>query len=319
MNHPQKLYKYRSFNPYTLRLLCEDKVYYAHPNSFNDPLDSNPTIQNDLDINSLKNLYQRMHENDSKRHIGKIFEFENHFGNNQELTIQEYKVEQSTHFKMCAANQCDNMKIQAKDEADFIQKLTKECKTFLDKKLADWGVLSLAKRWDCPLMWSHYADNHHGICIEYDTEKSYCRTLNSVDYSGQRSIKASDLMQSELHGSIEAWQKIQKAYFFKKASDWKYEEEWRCLASARPGEHAAPFRISGIYFGLRCDPAVIKTIFLLLCNQNEPRVSFYQINDLKGDYSLDKNEIDFDQRAIYYAGGFLLRKSDNRLLSEFII
>lgn len=227
MNQPQKLYKYRSFNPYTLRLLCEDKVYYAHPNSFNDPLDSNPTIQNDLDINSLKNLYQRMHENDSKRHIGKIFEFENHFENNKGKTIQAFLDDKLTEIKNSASTWCSIRESEAKDEADFIKNLTNECKTLLDKKMASWGVLSLAKRWDCPLMWSHYADNHHGICIEYDTEKNDCCTLNSVDYSGQRSIKASDLMQSELHGSIEAWQEIQKAYFFKKASDWKYEEEWR--------------------------------------------------------------------------------------------
>ena len=90
MNNPQKLYKYRSFNSYTLRLLCEDEVYYANPRSFNDPLDCNPTIQNDLDINSLKNLYQKMHENHDKKHISQIFEFENHFENNREKTIQTF-------------------------------------------------------------------------------------------------------------------------------------------------------------------------------------------------------------------------------------
>lgn len=318
MNNPQKLYKYRSFNSYTLPLLCEDEVYFAHPNNFNDPLDCNPTIENDLDINSLKSLYQRMHENDSKRHIGKIFEFENHFENNKGKTIHAFLDDKLTEIKNSASTWCSIRESEAKDEADFIKNLTNECKTLLDNKLAGWGVLSLAKRWDCPLMWSHYADNHRGLCIEYNTDENKCNMLNSVNYNCQRSINVSDLMQSEINGSIVAWQKILNAYFFTKAHDWKYEEEWRCL-SVTHGKQASPFRISGVYFGLKCDPAVIKTVFLLLCNQKDPPVSFYQINDLKGNYSLDKNEINFDQMAIYYAGGFLLRKSDNRLLSEFIL
>jgi len=315
MNHPHKLYKYRPFNPYTLRLLCEDQVYYAHPSRFNDPLDCKPTIENDLDIESLKSLYQKMYVKDSEGHIGQIYNHERKII--REKTIEEYEAGLSSQFEVCATNQCISMG-RDKDEADFIQQLTNECKTLLDKKLANWGVLSLAKRWDCPLMWSHYAKNHHGLCIEYDTDENKCNTLNPVDYDSQRSIKASDLLQSELHGSPEAWQKILNSYFFTKAHDWKYEEEWRCL-SVTQGSHAAPFRISGVYFGLRCDQAVIKTVFLLLCNQKNPTVNFYQINDLKGNFSLNKNKIDFDQKAIYYAGGFLLAKSGNRLLSEFTL
>lgn len=39
----------------------------------------------------------------------------------------------------------------------------------LDSELGNEGVLTLSATWKSGLMWSHYADEHRGICIEYDT------------------------------------------------------------------------------------------------------------------------------------------------------
>jgi hypothetical protein len=50
---PKRLYKYRPFDVYTLRLLSEAEVFYADPASFNDPLDGSPTIQIDTDRPTL--------------------------------------------------------------------------------------------------------------------------------------------------------------------------------------------------------------------------------------------------------------------------
>ena len=42
---PRRLYKYRRFNSDTpMELLVGDKVYYADPRNFNDPLDTRPTL-----------------------------------------------------------------------------------------------------------------------------------------------------------------------------------------------------------------------------------------------------------------------------------
>jgi hypothetical protein len=35
---PKRLYKYRSFNINSLRLLTEGEIYYSNPRAFNDPL-----------------------------------------------------------------------------------------------------------------------------------------------------------------------------------------------------------------------------------------------------------------------------------------
>lgn len=292
--NPKKLHKYRSFNSCALPLLCKDEVYYACPSSFNDPLDCNLTIENDLDLESLKNLYQKMLEKHDMKRMSEVFEFEKNFKHVQGKTVKEFLDETSKHITKSVSTRYSLKESNAKDETELVQNLTDECKTLLDEKMNHWGVLSLAKRWDCPLMWSHYADKHQGLCIEYDTDENTCNRLNPVDYERSRSIKASDLKLSELDDSIDAWHKILNAYFFTKAPDWKYEEEWRCL-SVKQGRVSAPFRISGIYFGLRCDAAVKKTIINLLHEQENPPVSFYQIlekKEMKKSFSLDKQELD---------------------------
>ena len=47
MEQPEKIYRYRSFSEQTIDSLCMDQLYFANPNSFNDPMDCQPTIQAD--------------------------------------------------------------------------------------------------------------------------------------------------------------------------------------------------------------------------------------------------------------------------------
>ncbi|MBF7958781.1 hypothetical protein [Rahnella victoriana] len=43
------LYKYKSFSVDSLDLLVSDRLYFADPTTFNDPLDCNPSVVNDID------------------------------------------------------------------------------------------------------------------------------------------------------------------------------------------------------------------------------------------------------------------------------
>jgi hypothetical protein len=57
---PAKLYKYRSFGVRALRSIKEAEAYYAKPTSFNDPLDTDPTIEVDVGRASLEKLLFKM-------------------------------------------------------------------------------------------------------------------------------------------------------------------------------------------------------------------------------------------------------------------
>jgi hypothetical protein len=59
---PKRLYKYRSFSDLTLGMLVEDTVYFANPETFNDPLDTKPTLETDLPSAALAPILTQLIE-----------------------------------------------------------------------------------------------------------------------------------------------------------------------------------------------------------------------------------------------------------------
>jgi Protein of unknown function (DUF2971) len=267
----RKLYKYRSFGINSLRLLSKGEIYYANPRSFNDPLDCDPTIQVDTDRASIERLCFRMltEKHDKEKALKKM-------GNHRYMST-EY----------------GDYKTDPKVEKYYMRLLGSEIKQLVDAEMASRGVLSLAERWDCPLMWSHYADEHRGLCIEYDMNDNVCSHIKPVDYRCPRSIKITELMQWKLNNAAEAKQNVLDTYFFTKSSQWRYEKEWRDIHPSN-GVRPAPFRISGVYFGLRCDAAVRTSIVKLLVN-SASGIGFYDLYPLENSFRLKRRLIDTDE------------------------
>ena len=57
----------------------------------------------------------------------------------------------------------------------------------------DRGIVSLAERANCPLMWSHYGDQHHGVCIGYSVPKHTVAAVQKVKDRGSRLVQASQV------------------------------------------------------------------------------------------------------------------------------
>lgn len=101
-------------------------------------------------------------------------------------------------------------------------------------------VSCFSKRNDSVLMWSHYADSHHGVCIEFDEEKreefsevSYSKEKTHFDlYSVVSRILAYDYFKEDVDLSDKSFNKMIMAPFFTKSTDWSYEEEIRCVYSS---------------------------------------------------------------------------------------
>ena len=53
---PAILYRYRGFSTATLDSLCHNTLHFAHLGTFNDPLDCNPSLDCDSDIEHLRAL-----------------------------------------------------------------------------------------------------------------------------------------------------------------------------------------------------------------------------------------------------------------------
>lgn len=91
-------------------------------------------------------------------------------------------------------------------------------------------VGSFAIEIDNILMWSHYAKNHQGFCVEYDGEEvdDFARKNHGVQYQ----CLLAPIYYTNKHVSIKRQEDIEThGHFFdiRKAPAWKYENEWRLV------------------------------------------------------------------------------------------
>ncbi len=110
--------------------------------------------------------------------------------------------------------------------------------------LNSYGIFSLSAVNDSVLMWSHYADNHRGICVEFDSERD---PKLFERYSPVQYIEAPpSLAETPVkHRSTADAGKI----FLCKSSHWSYEQEWRILKREAGPWTAAPEALTGVVFG----------------------------------------------------------------------
>jgi len=83
------------------------------------------------------------------------------------------------------------------------------------------GRLCFSRRWHNPVMWSHYARSHTGLCLGFDVPDEY---LSIVNYTRRRVIL--ELGQLKSH-SVDRSTLMQ--FLYTKYSHWRYEAEVRVL------------------------------------------------------------------------------------------
>lgn len=267
-NAPEKLYKYRAFDTNTLRILTQNQIYFSSPESFNDPFDCKPRIDFE-DRNTeiatsvlLKFLNQR---------------------NRKAITMRTLR-----EMRYSSGSPDENEKTPTQEQQDktFFEHISSAIEKNLLYDINQKGVFCLAEKWDCPLMWSHYADEHRGICIEFNISENEKNDVYPVDYESLRTVQITDLEAWKLYKSKTAEKRVLKNSFYTKSQNWSYEKEWRVIRETF-GAQQSPFRISGIYFGLRCDHAVKCSIVKLLKDAEEP-IEFYEIAEKRGTFDLAK-------------------------------
>jgi hypothetical protein len=123
------------------------------------------------------------------------------------------------------------------------------------------GILSLTKRNDNVLMWSHYANNHMGFVIEFDEGHPFFATRNEGDdmLSGLTKVKyyeeipKIDVLFDRLFG----WDPL----FFFKSIKWEYEEELRMIRKLSESDRRIANSTGDIYL-FALPPECIRSIIL---------------------------------------------------------
>lgn len=98
------------------------------------------------------------------------------------------------------------------------------------------GVLCFSRSWSNPVLWSHYADKHHGVCLGFEVPDKF---LTPVSYQAKR--LEMNLERQLAAGVID--DKLGITLLTTKFEDWRYEDELRMFI--KPDEMAEE---TGLYF-----------------------------------------------------------------------
>lgn len=189
------LYRYRAINKFSLEDLRDNVFYFASPAEFNDPFD-------------CKNLFtfDGSTDNDWRFFLDRLLQ-----RNEPDLTIQE-------------RNQKLEKIIQSGIRKDSSQreKLLKIWGESLEEQSNKLGVACLSQKPDDILMWSHYANKHHGFCLKFDKaileSKFFCSKVRyRKKYPTFKEFLKADLVE------------LSYVFLLSKSNHWKYEEEYRLV------------------------------------------------------------------------------------------
>ncbi|HEY1926618.1 MAG TPA: DUF2971 domain-containing protein [Caulobacteraceae bacterium] len=282
---PFRLYKYRPFSNRSLEMLVEDRLFFADPTTFNDPLDSKPTLVTDVDAAALETILDRLME---QRLLAELSAAAKTMKYRGPKTLDHIARQSRQAISRELAEIRYNATNPEYGDEDPLQYLLGQYVELELLRRYDKGIVSFAERETCPLMWSHYGDQHNGICLGYSAPAD--AVLHKVRYGGDRTVAAS-LIGPMLDGNALAQHQVDEAVLLRKSADWRYEQEWRLIGPR--GAHNSPLELEEVVFGLRCPAAVRFTLVKAFASRRRP-IRFHEIRQQPGVFDLIKDDVDTD-------------------------
>ena len=284
---PRRLYKYRDLTARTLDMVVGDKLHFADPSMFNDPLDTRPSVEDDVDEGELGRILGILIERSTAAEMR---------AGAKAMKLSEPRTKDwiEKHSRHRADERIAEIEYGASDpDYDSVSALRSQLRYCIELELLRGyrkGIVSFAEREDCPLMWSHYGDQHRGICLGYSVPERSTQDVRKVAYGGGRLVKASDV-GAMLDGNDEARAKVDAAVMLRKAESWSYEREWRLIG--RRGTAGSPLELEEVIFGMKCNGSAKFTIMRAL-EKRSGSVKFYEMHEEEGTFNLRKNELIYD-------------------------
>ena len=253
---PKKLYKFRNWNDSNHRkTLSIGEIYLSTIFGLNDPFDckinSDYTLLRD-DVNAEKAYWSNYLNID----------FPNDSQYQRENRIRKIISHKIFHDQ----ERIENLHKQELEELN---------KTF--------GVFSTSLIPDNILMWSHYADNHKGFCIGFDSTKLFA-SLGGKGMGG--AVKYSENYPAV--SPLDTTQKKLVDQLNTKASFWNYELEYRVIRIAESTRIVIvpDDAIVEVILGASIDPAH-KAEIIMITEKRYPHTKIFQAQLKKDRFGLD--------------------------------
>jgi len=250
MNRLKSFYKYYSITS-GLKTLKEGRIKWSSPYIFNDPFDNQCNILFDGNINDLNDVTSQILQ-------------EYLLGNKK----HEYKFDSKISFIMKQLETVPKEYVPkiiglAKQQNVYTEDMLNSYKNNFNNRfkelMRDSSIFCFSEDYDNILMWSHYAEEHTGIVInfkDYPPADSPIKLAKKVKYTD---ILPTFSIKDILYKNITIEQ-IHDAFTLTKAKCWEYEKEWRIVTSMRnPLDtfEIIPFdlhEVQNVYLGCRIQP-----------------------------------------------------------------
>ena len=259
-------YKYMAINDNTLKVLKNQELYFSHPSEFNDPFDSKSNLIWKGNMEDWIRFY-------SKRDNENPIVVRNIISENIKKGI-------------------------LKKKNGYISQENNGLKTVLDYPRA----CCFSKVKNNILMWSHYANDHKGICLCFKSEQIDNGNFLILDSTPQFlfPVKYDENIPKQVNMFSNYDSKELLSFFHTKHLSWKYETEYRLILFSKDfhGKFTKSFRkedLEGIIFGLNTPVEKIIEVYDIIKSnylQQGIKVNFYKTKEIKGKYAINAKKID---------------------------
>lgn len=260
-------FRYQKIDDYTKDNLKNNVLYFNDPENFNDPFDSKIDIIFQGTKEDWSNYFSR-YGSDPK----KIDQW-----------IREKKVKRKKNLYLLDPTKFNDEILGFFENSNFRLCCFSETKYNI-------------------LMWSHYAENHQGICLCFRTYKKGSEYFLKLDSEPQflvpvKYVKDKPKKVNMLYG--EQYLELMD-FFTKKYQDWIYEKEYRITIRNPEFEQGYTKKfekedLEGVIFGLNAEPDKIKEIYEIIDTyylKHGVKVNFYRTYKKQGKYAIEVKKID---------------------------
>jgi hypothetical protein len=263
---------------HALSVLTDLAIRVSIPNALNDPFELSPKIDpSQFTLEMCENFLRR------DFNIDEAYESEaavRGFRDRETFNVW-YLGEVPRRARRLYSNVSDNVEAVRRD--------------FLDRFSKFWRIVCGSLVNDSILMWSHYAKDHTGIVLAFDTSKEPFSQLSEADV---RQVNYSETKPNYIHSSdVDAFLKGMFDVASTKAMPWSYEKEirlvlaanWPLLRDARflP---ITPACITGVFLGCRASPTTRTVVHSVLSKPHFQRIRLMEAQLDPAEYALNFNQ-----------------------------
>jgi hypothetical protein len=245
---PLKLYKFQTFNKYSIQNLKRGQIWFSKPRQLNDPFDCAIPFVLEWTDKDFESFCLQLKGRDNLATPRRSF------------YITDGKPNQKFQDSIRNTN-------------EYYMRLR------IINQISGMGISCFTENLDNILMWSHYADSHKAFCLEFDTK---CfpfldpEKLHKVIYSDKYPSLAPDAFFHDEYMPIDI--------LITKSLKWKYENEWRQIIDI--GNTAVGYdarALTAVYFGCSMPDKQMRKIAAILAKS---ATSLFKMQRSYKDYAL---------------------------------